>query len=236
MPCSLQGARHIDAAELEPAVIDASTLFDPATLHDPRVTIAVDDARMVLRRALPASFDVIVSHPSNPWVVGASALFSREYFSLVRDRLKDGGRAATWIQLYEMDAASARSLVATFLESFPDAHAFRSSPTANDVFLVGIKSHVATSREAIAATIASRVDDRAMVALRLAGITDVEALLATDIAGPADLARYAAGARVNTDDSASLEYRIADHVLRGSGDDARAITLGLGQSAVVNPE
>jgi spermidine synthase len=221
------GARHVDAAELEPAVLDASALFDPATLHDPRVTIVIDDARMVLRRAAPSSFDVVVSHPSNPWVVGASALFSREYFALVRSRLKDGGRAATWIQLYEMDAESARSLVATFLEAFPDAHAFRASPSANDVFLVGIKSRAPTSREALAKTIASRVDARALAALHLAGIDDVAALLATDIAGPDDLVRYAAGAPASTDDSASLEYRIADHVLRGTGDDARAITAGL---------
>ena len=225
------GAQHVDAAELEPAVLDAAALFDPATLHDPRVTIAVDDARMVLRRAAPSSFDVVVSHPSNPWVVGASALFSREYFALMRDRLKDGGRAATWIQLYEMDAESARALVATFLEAFPDAHAFRASPDANDVFLVGIKSSAPTTRESLANTIASRVDARALDALRLAGIDDVAALLATDIAGPDELARYAAGAAVSTDDSASLEYRIADHVLRGTGDDARAITIGLDRNA-----
>jgi hypothetical protein len=78
--------------------------------------------------------------------------------------LKDGGRAATWIQLYEMDAESARSLVATFLEAFPDAHAFRASPSANDVFLVGIKDAAPTSREALAQTIASRVDARALAA------------------------------------------------------------------------
>ena len=154
-------------------------------------------------------------------------VFSREYFALVRDRLRAGGRAATWIQLYEMDAESARSLVATFLEAFPDAHAFRASPSANDVFLIGIKSRAPTSRGALARTMASRVDASARVALRLAGLDDVAALVATDIAGPEDLIRYAAGASVSTDDSASLEYRIADHVLRGTGDDARAIAAGL---------
>jgi len=229
------GAKHIDAAELEPAVIEASVLFEPATLHDPRVAIVIDDARMVLRRAAPGSFDVVVSHPSNPWVVGASALFSREYFALVRDRLREGGRAATWIQLYEMDAESARSLVATFLEAFPDAHAFRASPSANDVFLIGIKSLAPTSREALARTMASRVDAPAQVALRLAGLDDVAALLATDVAGPDDLIRYAAGASVSTDDSASLEYRIADHVLRGTGDDARAIAAGLDRGTAAAP-
>ena len=143
------GTAHVEAAELEPAVLEGASLFDAPLLRDPRVTVVIDDARMVLRRAPSSSFDVVVSHPSNPWVVGASALFSREYFDLVRDRLKDGGRILTWIQLYEMDAASARSLVATFLESFPDAHAFRASKNARDVFLLGIKSSAPTSTAAL---------------------------------------------------------------------------------------
>jgi spermidine synthase len=221
------GAAHVDAAELEPAVLDAATRFDDI-LVSPRVSLVIDDARMLLRRARPGAYDAIVSHPSNPWVVGASALFSREYFALVRDRLAEGGRALTWIQLYEMDAESARSLVATFLEAFPDTHAFRASPTASDIFLVGFKSPAPGSSEALGRVIASRLDDAVRAQLHLAGIaSDAEALRAIHVAGPAALARYAAGTPVNTDDRASLEYRIADHVLSGSGDDARVIASGL---------
>jgi spermidine synthase len=221
------GAAHVDAAELEPAVLEAAARFDDI-LVSPRVSLVIDDARMLLRRAAPGAYDAIVSHPSNPWVVGASALFSREYFALVRDRLAEGGRALTWIQLYEMDAESARSLVATFLEAFPDTHAFRASPGASDIFLVGIKSPAPGSAGALDGVIASRLDDAGLAQLRLAGIgPDVEALRAIHLAGPAALARYAAGAPVNTDDRASLEYRIADHVLGGTGDDARVIASGL---------
>jgi spermidine synthase len=221
------GTAKVEAAELEPAVLEAGALFDAPLLRDPRVAIVVDDARMVLRRAAPESFDVVVSHPSNPWVVGASALFSREYFATVRDRLRDGGRVLTWIQLYEMDAGAARSLVATFLESFPDAHAFRASGSAPDVFLIGIKSSAPTSALALDRVIAARLDPSALAELRVAGIDGADALEATEVAGPATLARYAAGAKVNTDDGASLEYRIADHVLRGTGDDADAILAEL---------
>ncbi len=224
------GAARIEAAELEPAVLEGASLFDSAVLRDPRVAIVIDDARMVLRRAAPESFDVVVSHPSNPWVVGASALFSREYFATVRDRLRDGGRLLTWIQLYEMDAGSARSLVATFLESFPDAHAFRASASSRDVFLVGIKSAALTSRGALEQEIAARLDATTLAELHLAGIDGAAGLLAADIAGPEALARYAAGAVINTDDGASLEYRIADHVLRGTGDDAEAILQGLSRT------
>ncbi len=220
------GAAHVEAAELEPAVLEAAALFDPRVLRDPCVAIVIDDARMVLRRAPPASFDVVVSHPSNPWVVGASALFSREYFAAVRDRLRDGGRVLTWVQLYEMDALSARSLVATFVEAFPDAHAFRASPGAPDMFLLGIKSSAPTPAPALT-RIGAHLDPRALAELRLAGLDGAAALEATYLAGPDALAAYAAGAPVNTDDGASLEYRIADNVLRGGGDDAETILRGL---------
>jgi spermidine synthase len=193
---------------------------------------------MVLRRAPSESLDVVVSHPSNPWVVGASALFSREYFATVRDRLRDGGRLVTWIQLYEMDAASARSLAATLLESFPDAHAFRvvrrtregaaASKTTSDVFLVGIKSRAPMTRAALDAVMAGRLGEGALAELRVAGIDGAAGLAASHLAGPGELARYAAGATVNTDDKAWLEYRIADNVLRGAGDEAEDVVRGLG--------
>jgi hypothetical protein len=224
------GAQRIDAAELEPAVLEGAALFDARSLRDPRVTIVVDDARMVLRRSPPSTFDVVVSHPSNPWVVGASALFSREYFALVRDRLRDGGRLLTWIQLYEMDAESARSLVATFLEAFPQSQAFRVSPTASDVFLVGVRAPALPSREAQRAALGARLDAGALAELRSAGLDGADALDATQIADAAALALYARGAPINTDDGATLEYRIARHVLEGTSDDAATILRGLGAS------
>jgi hypothetical protein len=93
---------------------------------------------------------------------------------------------------------------------------------------VGIKSPAPGSAGALDGVIASRLDDAGLAQLRLAGIgSDAEALRAIHLAGPAALARYAAGAPVNTDDRASLEYRIADHVLGGTGDDARVIASGL---------
>ena len=113
------GIGRLVAAELEPAVLEAARLFDPSALVDPRVELRLGDARTHLGHVPPRSFDVIVSQPSNPWVTGAAWLFSREFFGLMHSRLRDGGRALVWVQLYEIDRATVQSLVATFLESFP---------------------------------------------------------------------------------------------------------------------
>ena len=226
------GARNVESVELEPAVVEAARLFDAEVQTDPRVRIAIDDARMALRRASSSSFDVIVSHPSNPWVVGASALFSREYFELLRDRLTDGGRALAWIQLYEIDRESVRALVATFVSVFPDAHAFRASPSSRDVFLLGLKTRAPTERAALAATMAARgTGDGVRRALSRAGFSGEDAatggLGATYIGDGAALRRYSEGAPVETDERGALEFRVADHVLRGTGDTPAAILAGI---------
>jgi hypothetical protein len=153
--------------------------------------VVEDDARMVLHR--PGAYDVIVSQPSNPWVVGSSALFSKEYFQLVRARLAPGGRALVWVQLYEIDRETVRSLVATFLSVFPDASAYHLAPDAPDLLL-------------------------------LSGGTPPDAPLAT---GP-ELARWAAGATINTDDSARVELRVADRMLAGASEPIGELLRGLG--------
>jgi spermidine synthase len=130
------GAGHAIAVEIEPAVVAAARIFDADLADDPRVELVLDDARVVLARLPPASLDAIVSQPSNPWVVGAAALFSREYFQLLRSRLRAGGRALVWAQLYEIDRESLRSLAATFVSVFPTAWAFR-PPGSSDLLLLG---------------------------------------------------------------------------------------------------
>jgi spermidine synthase len=221
------GAKHVTAVEIEPAVLDAARVFDAALLRDPRVTVQVDDARMALRRAPSRAFDVVVSHPSNPWVVGAASLFSREYWSLVRDRLRPGGRALAWVQLYEIDREAARTLVATFVSVFPDAHAFRVGPQSRDLLLLGFASDAPTSREALRAALAAPMEAPARAQLARAGFADGDAVMATHLADGAALVRYARGAVVNTDDSGRIEFRVADHVLAGTGEPVEAILRGL---------
>jgi spermidine synthase len=51
-------------------------------LEDPRVQIVYDDARHYLLTT-EEKFDVITSDPIHPWVKGAAALYTQEYFELV---------------------------------------------------------------------------------------------------------------------------------------------------------
>ena len=59
--------------------------------------------------ARAARYDAIVSQPSHPWTAGASHLYTREFFELVRSRLAPDGVFVQWIGLPFVDEALFRS-------------------------------------------------------------------------------------------------------------------------------
>lgn len=112
----------ISVVELEEEIVEAARSVgdrrrrDP--LADPRVRVHVNDARGALLLT-EARFDAIVSQPSHPWTAGASHLYTREFFQLVRDHLTPSGVFVQWMGLSFVDEPLVRTLVATLLDVFP---------------------------------------------------------------------------------------------------------------------
>ncbi len=119
--------RSIDVVELEPAVIEANrqiaALRARNPLADPRVELHVNDARGALL-LMDGSLDAIVSQPSHPWTAGASHLYSREFFELVRERLAPDGVFVQWMGLAFVDEPLVRSLVGTLVDVFPNVRIY----------------------------------------------------------------------------------------------------------------
>jgi len=84
-----------------------------------------DDGRHYVH-TLPADakFDVITSDPIDPWVKGSAALNTVEYYEMCKRHLKPGGVMSLWMPLYESNIASAKSLIATFFQVFPNGIIF----------------------------------------------------------------------------------------------------------------
>ena len=86
---TLMGERLWDlirVVELEPLVVEAvlAVAQRPVpSLQDERVRLSYGDARNVLL-VESATYDIIVSQPSHPWVPGTGNLFTREFFDIVR--------------------------------------------------------------------------------------------------------------------------------------------------------
>jgi SAM-dependent methyltransferase len=93
------GARHVDAVEIDPAIIRLGREFHPDRPYsDPRVTIVNDDARHFLRTTTKkydlvvfALIDSLTLQSSFSGVRLESYMFTEESFRAVRDRLAPDG-------------------------------------------------------------------------------------------------------------------------------------------------
>jgi len=192
----------IDVVELEPEVLRANQRFaawrDRDPLADPRLRVRINDARSALLLT-DKRYDAIVSQPSHPWGAGASHLYTREFFALVRDRLAPDGVFVQWIGLGFVDDELLRSLLATLQSVFPNVRVYR--PALGGVLFLASAAPLDVEGRAIDA-IAAAPDDFAAVGIVAA--EDLAAALALDEAGARALAE---GAVLSTDDYNVLATR-----------------------------
>jgi len=106
-------------------VVDGIDKENPHFVNDKEVSVIYDDGRHYIR-TLPnaVKFDVITSDPIDPWVKGSAALNTIEYYEMCKRHLKPGGVMSLWMPLYESTSASAKSMIATFFQVFPDGVIF----------------------------------------------------------------------------------------------------------------
>ncbi len=196
--------RRAVAVEIEPAVVEASRFFDGVNgrpLDDPRLMVATDDGRIYLALS-GRKFDVIVSEPSNPWMTIASNLFTGEFFRIGKERLKPKGLFCQWIQLYCLDTVNLRSLIATFKSVFGHVSIFYTKEMV-DMLLIGSDERVFLD----AAEIRRRVEEKEVASdLDRVGVSSAADLLSRFIIGPDEVAAFSAGANLNTDDNALVEF------------------------------
>src|SRR5438094_209224 len=134
---AVPGMERVRVVEIEPAVLDMSRFFlhvNDTVLTRPTVSVVVDDARSALQIDR-ARYDVIVSEPSNPWLAGVAALYTPEFFQIVRARLTEGGVFSQWVQLYQLPAAVVTGIVRNLAAVFPHVEIWFSSP--GDVMVLG---------------------------------------------------------------------------------------------------
>jgi len=112
----------VEVIELEPEVVRANQIIgadrrDGSPLDDPRLTLRIGDARGALMLS-GRKYDAIISQPSHPWTSGASHLYTREFFSMVSDRLDDDGVFVQWMGLGFLNSELLRNLVGSLTDEF----------------------------------------------------------------------------------------------------------------------
>jgi spermidine synthase len=95
-------------------------------LRDPRVRAVVQDGRFFLQSS-PRQYDIISGEPPPPKVAGAVNLYTEEFFSLMKRRLKEGGIATFWLPIYQLKLDEAKAILRAFHNVFSDASVWASA-------------------------------------------------------------------------------------------------------------
>jgi spermidine synthase len=203
--------RRIVVCEIEPLIPKVVARFFAAQNHglldDPRVEVVIDDARHYILTTRE-KFDIITSDPIHPWVKGSAALYSREYFELVRRRLKPGGLVTQWVPLYESTRDAVRSEMATFFEIFPRGTIWGNDQQGlgYDVVLLGQDGALNIDLDAVEERLADPSRSAVRASLAEVGFPRAVALLGTFAGYAPDLGSWLAGAPINRDRNLRLQY------------------------------
>jgi MFS family permease len=200
---------RVDVIELEPSMLEVARRCAPVNEHvldNPKVHVMRGDAREVLSVS-GARYDIVFSEPSNPYRAGVASLYTREYYARAIDHLSEGGLFLQWVQAYEIDASTMRTIFSTMASVFPHVEVWQLEEP--DLVLVASRAPVPKDVGAMRRRVAAEPFARA---LRQAwGVEDLEGVLAHFVARGDFVREIAALGQdpLNTDDRAVVEFGFA---------------------------
>src|SRR6266700_1735411 len=130
---------RIDVADISKEVFALADFYSGINnsnpLRDPRVHAIVQDGRFFLQ-ASPQQYDIISGEPPPPKMAGAVNLYTQEFFSLMRSRLKQGGIASFWLPINQLKLEETKAILGAFHNAFSNASVWGSAD--QDWIMMGI--------------------------------------------------------------------------------------------------
>ncbi len=209
---------EITLVEISPAVIAGSRFFDPFNhyaLDDKRVTVKLEDGRNHIALS-EMTYDVIVSEPSNPWISGVGALFTVDFFQLMKKRLNPDGVACIWVHT-NMSPDSFKSIIRSFSKEFAFVTMWESI-AGDDYLLIGSEKKYELSYKKVLQYLSNETVGRD---LHRIGINSISDLLSLMIMSREKLLEFSASAPLHTDDNSLLEFNAPKYVYK----DERAVLV-----------
>lgn len=184
----------VDVVELSGAVVQGATFFRHINfdlLQRPNVTLRVDDGRNYLLTTRKR-YDVVTADIILPNHAGAGALYSREYFQLVRNALNDGGLVMQWNG--GQGDTTYRLILRTFMSVFPHTTLW-----ADGTLMLGSLEPLELNRSAYERRYHQP-------GFRELFNWDYDTIVRTYLAGPEDIRRWLGEGPILTDDKPAIEY------------------------------
>ena len=195
----------VDCVEIAPAMLEvASTFFAEANEHcmeDPRLNMIIEDGRNHVEFTA-RTYDVMISQPSNPWIVGISNLFTREFFQMAHDRMNDGGVVGMWFQAYNMTEGQFRMIARTFADVFDSATVWELDPGV-DYMLIGTVGDARLDWDVLADRLADASTGADLASIGVSSPLDYTALY---LLSPSTIREYAGDGTIHTDNGLQLEF------------------------------
>jgi spermidine synthase len=205
------GIRKITICEIEPVIPPASTRYfaaqDYDVFHNPRTHIVYDDARHYLLTTTE-KFDIIASDPLDVFVKGTAALYSKEYFDVVKQHLNPGGMFSLYVPLYETNEPTIKSELETFFQAFPHATVWSNTRDGlgYDMVFMGQAEPLKIDLDQVQQRLERPDYAPVLESLRGIGVSSSLDLFATYAGQKSDLGLWTKGAQINRDADLRLSY------------------------------
>jgi predicted membrane-bound spermidine synthase len=182
-----------------------------SVLEDKRVRVIPTDGRNYIL-ATPKYYDVITAEPSNPWIAGIANLYTREFYQVIKSKIKDDGIFAQWFHNYSMSPDDFRMVFRTFVEAFPYVSLW--GMKESDFLLIGSKKEQIFDYAAVKKI----YDNNKMLRsdLEYLGLSDVYAVQGFYRMNRDGFLAFSKGASINTDDGAELEFSAPKNLRRST--------------------
>ena len=124
----LKDVESIDVLEISPFVIKAIQSIPPKlnfnAMKHRKIKIIESDAFKYFTKS-NKKYDIIVSEPSNPWVMGVENLYTEEFYGLIAENLNPEGVFAQWLHTYSINNSILEIAIKTIHQVFPYAALYR---------------------------------------------------------------------------------------------------------------
>ncbi len=207
--------KEIDLVEISPTVVEGSRFFGPfnhQALDDDRLTTILEDGRNHVALT-DKKYDVIISEPSNPWISGVGALFTVDFFHLLKDRLTEKGVACIWVHT-NMSPESFKSITRSFSTVFPHVTMWESI-VGDDYLLIGSSNEYGLPYERVNDLLKKDSIGRD---LKRIGVHSVRDLFSLMIMSRDQILRFSGEAPIHTDDNSLLEFNAPKYIYKDDRD------------------
>ena len=138
---------NVHGVEIDKNVLKFSKWFSDwnhNVLEKPNTKIFLQDGRAFLRWS-KTRYDVIIMEPMSPLQSGVVNLYSKEFYDLAFNHLKEKGILVQWLPLHLVGREDARSIIRTFKNVFPEFSVWNSFLT-RIVLLIGSHEKVVINK------------------------------------------------------------------------------------------